>query len=42
MRTFEQGIDETVRWYLANRAWCEAVTRGTYERQRLGLQGTSR
>ncbi|MFN7976751.1 MAG: dTDP-glucose 4,6-dehydratase [Vicinamibacterales bacterium] len=41
-RTFEQGIDETVRWYLANRSWCEAVTRGTYERQRLGLQGTTR
>ena len=41
-RTFEQGIDETVRWYLASRSWCEAVTRGTYERQRLGLQDTPR
>lgn len=36
-RTFEQGLADTVAWYLDNRAWCEAVTRGTYERQRLGL-----
>lgn len=41
-RTFEQGIAESVAWYLANRGWCEAVTRGTYERQRLGLQGAVR
>jgi dTDP-glucose 4,6-dehydratase len=38
-RTFEQGIGDTVAWYLQNRAWCAAVTRGTYERQRLGLEG---
>ena len=37
-RTFEQGIDETVAWYLANRAWSAAVTRETYDRQRLGLE----
>jgi len=42
-RTFEQGIAETVAWYLANRPWCAAVTRDTYDRQRLGLQeSTSR
>ncbi len=34
---FESGLAETVRWYLANRAWCEAVQRGKYDRQRLGL-----
>ncbi len=42
-RTFEQGIAETVAWYLASRAWCEAVTRDTYDRERLGLkEATSR
>ncbi len=40
-RTFEQGIDETVAWYLANRGWCAAVTRETYDRQRLGLEKTA-
>ncbi len=39
-RTFEQGIRETVAWYLANRDWCAAVTTGTYDRQRLGLKET--
>jgi dTDP-glucose 4,6-dehydratase len=34
---FEAGIRETVRWYLANRRWCDAVQVGRYERQRLGL-----
>jgi len=41
-RTFEQGIADTAAWYLNNRAWCEAVTRGTYDRQRLGLSETAR
>jgi dTDP-glucose 4,6-dehydratase len=36
-RSLEQGIAETVAWYLANRTWCEAVTRETYDRRRLGL-----
>jgi len=36
---FEDGLRETVRWYLANRAWCEAVQSGTYRRERLGLPG---
>jgi dTDP-glucose 4,6-dehydratase len=36
---FEQGLRETVRWYLANRAWCEAVQSGKYRRERLGLPG---
>jgi dTDP-glucose 4,6-dehydratase len=34
---FESGLRETVRWYLQNRAWCEAVSAGRYERERLGL-----
>jgi dTDP-glucose 4,6-dehydratase len=34
---FTAGMRATVRWYLANRAWCAAVQAGTYERERLGL-----
>jgi dTDP-glucose 4,6-dehydratase len=34
---FEAGLRETVRWYLANRPWCEAVQSGKYRRERLGL-----
>ena len=34
---FERGLRETVRWYLANRPWCEAVQGGKYRRERLGL-----
>jgi dTDP-glucose 4,6-dehydratase len=33
---FTTGMRATVRWYLANRAWCEAVQSG-YGRERLGL-----
>lgn len=40
-RSFEQGIGDTVAWYLEHRGWCEAVSRNTYERQRLGLQGST-
>jgi len=41
---FEAGLRETVRWYLENRAWAEAVqNKARYERERLGLgSGTSR
>jgi dTDP-glucose 4,6-dehydratase len=28
--TFEQGIRDTVRWYLDNRDWCAAVMDGSY------------
>jgi dTDP-glucose 4,6-dehydratase len=34
---FEDGLRETVRWYLANRPWCKAVQSGQYRRERLGL-----
>jgi dTDP-glucose 4,6-dehydratase len=36
--TFEQGIRRTVQWFLDNRAWCDAITQGTYRRERLGLE----
>ena len=34
---FESGLRRTVRWYLDHAAWCQAVQKGKYERQRLGL-----
>ncbi|WP_269542222.1 dTDP-glucose 4,6-dehydratase [Cerasicoccus fimbriatus] len=34
---FEAGIASTIDWYLQNRAWCDAITSGNYQRQRLGL-----
>ena len=34
---FESGLRETLRWYLANKPWCEAVQSGKYRRERLGL-----
>lgn len=33
---FESGMRQTVRWYLQNHAWQEAVTAGRYQRERLG------
>jgi dTDP-glucose 4,6-dehydratase len=35
--TFESGVRETVRWYLAHRDWCAQVQSGQYDRERLGL-----
>lgn len=29
---FEEGIEKTVRWYLANQAWMDNVTSGDYQR----------
>jgi dTDP-glucose 4,6-dehydratase len=34
--SFESGLERTVDWYLANRAWCADITAGKYQRQRLG------
>jgi dTDP-glucose 4,6-dehydratase len=34
---FETGLRRTVRWYLDNREWCEAVASGSYRRERLGV-----
>ncbi len=33
---FEEGLVQTVRWYLINTGWCERVTTGQYDGQRLG------
>lgn len=35
--TFEQGIEQTVQWYLENTSWCEAVMGTSYKLERLGL-----
>ncbi|WOI53267.1 dTDP-glucose 4,6-dehydratase [Parvularcula sp. LCG005] len=33
---FEQGLQHTVEWYLANRDWWEPIRSGAYQGQRLG------
>ena len=35
---FQQGMVETVHWYLSNIDWCNNVTSGKYQRERLGQQ----
>jgi dTDP-glucose 4,6-dehydratase len=35
--TFETGLEKTVRWYLANTAWWQAILRKGYEAGRVGL-----
>ena len=35
--SFESGMTKTVAWYLANRSWCENITSGKYQRERLGV-----
>jgi dTDP-glucose 4,6-dehydratase len=35
--TLETGMGKTVRWYLENRRWCEAVRSRGYGSERLGL-----
>lgn len=37
--TFESGIRKTVQWYLNNQSWWQQVLDGSYQGQRLGLQG---
>jgi dTDP-glucose 4,6-dehydratase len=35
--SLETGLRKTVRWYLDNQDWCQEVTRGKYNGERLGL-----
>ena len=35
--SFEMGLRVTVRWYLLNLSWCQAVKQGRYDGKRLGL-----
>ena len=40
--SFEQGMRDTIAWYLENREWCDRISHGVYCRERLGLkQGES-
>ncbi|MGQ9653590.1 MAG: dTDP-glucose 4,6-dehydratase, partial [Thermodesulfobacteriota bacterium] len=32
LRTLEEGLQETVRWYIENKAWVESVQSGEYHR----------
>lgn len=34
---FETGLRKTIKWYLENKAWWEAVRTGTYRGERLGV-----
>jgi dTDP-glucose 4,6-dehydratase len=35
---FEDGLRQTVEWYVSNAEWCERVQSGAYRGERLGLQ----
>ena len=35
--SFEEGMEQTVEWYLNHQGWCENVTTGNYQRERLGI-----
>ncbi|MGF1530530.1 MAG: dTDP-glucose 4,6-dehydratase [Puniceicoccaceae bacterium] len=35
--TFVSGMAKTVDWYLGNLNWCQAITSGRYQRERLGV-----
>ena len=37
--TFTSGMRKTVAWYLANETWWRQVQDGSYQGERLGLQG---
>jgi dTDP-glucose 4,6-dehydratase len=39
--SFASGLEKTVDWYLANQAWCDSVTAGSYTMERLGLGDTT-
>ncbi|TPG44229.1 dTDP-glucose 4,6-dehydratase, partial [Roseomonas nepalensis] len=40
--TFEEGIERTVAWYLANEAWWRPLRDGVYAGERLGLLPAAR
>ena len=35
--SFDTGLEKTIRWYLAHRAWCDKVSADKGSRERLGL-----
>ena len=34
---FSSGIEKTIRWYLNNKSWWEAIQDNTYQQERLGV-----
>jgi dTDP-glucose 4,6-dehydratase len=38
-RSFEEALEDTVRWYLANERWWRPIRQGLYRGERLGLVG---
>jgi dTDP-glucose 4,6-dehydratase len=34
--SFESGLEQTVKWYLSNRAWWEPILKDKYAGERLG------
>lgn len=40
--TFDTGIRKTVKWYLENQDWCTRVQNGSYQRERLGMEGLAK
>jgi dTDP-glucose 4,6-dehydratase len=39
--SFREGIARTVAWYARHRSWCERISQGVYQRERLGLLGVA-
>lgn len=39
--SFEQGLAQTVGWYLDNAAWVQRIRDGSYQGERLGLSGAA-
>ena len=35
--SFEEGMGQTVEWYLNHQEWSDNVTSGKYQRERLGI-----
>ena len=35
--TFKSGIKKTVKWFIDNKTWCDNVSEGNYQGQRLGV-----
>ena len=35
--SLEEGLKQTVGWYIENQEWCELVTKKNYNRERLGI-----
>ena len=38
IESFESGMEKTIKWYLENREWWEAIQSGKYQGERLGLK----